>query len=329
MTATPNKRELLTAGLGAAAFAGMPSLLFAQSGAPARWAYLKPGFTVLMAQYIQAKQLLKKNGADMSDPTEYTAVSTYYNDFTAGNYDVCIGSWDVFAARYQAGVPIQLLCMITTADMISIISGEKSVNKITDLRGKTLAALQSTGTYRMVSALLKETYGLQLGEDVIIQGVDNPAAAVTLVMANRADAGLSWEPNISLAFNRRPDLRSIFNAGEVYRQQTKHDLPYFGVAVRTDWAKKNADQVKRIRQTFADCIDGINAQPGDAVKVAGGGAGYPAEVMTDAIASRRLRFQFGSMADAAQRETVKKAGEFMVRNGLLKKQIDDGFFVES
>ena len=329
MTATLNKRDLMKATLGAAAAVGMPSRLLAEAGSPARWAYLRPGFTVLIAQYIKAKGLIKKNDANMASPTEYTAVSTYYNDFTAGNSDVCIGSWDVFAARYQAGVPIKLLCTITTGDMISIITGEKSVKTVKDLRGKTMAALQSTGTFRMVSALLKETYGLQLGKDVAIQGVDNPAAAVTLVMANRSDAGLSWEPNISMALHKKPDLRVIFNAGQVYREQTKHNLPYFAVAVRADLAKKNPDQVKRIRKTFADCINGINEHTEDAVKIAGAGTGYPPEVMTDAIRSHRLRFRFGSMADEAERATIKKAGEFMVRNGLLKKQVDEGFFVET
>ncbi len=328
MTRVLDKRNFLKAGLGAAALAGMPSRLFAQ-GTPARWAYLKPGFTVLIAQYIRAKQLMKKNGATLGDPTEYTAVSTYYNDFTAGNYEVCIGSWDVFAARYQAGVPIQLLCTITTGDMISIITGEPSIKGVEDLRGKTLAALQSTGTYRMVSALLKETHGLVLGKDVAIQGVDNPAAAVTLVMANRSDAGLSWEPNITLALHKKPGLRAIFNAGKAYRAMTQHNLPYFAVGVRRDWAQKNVQEVKSIRQAFADCIDGINNHTDEAVKLAGGGSGYPPEIMADAIRSHRLRFLFGSMADPAERATIDKAGEFLRRNGLLKKPVDDGFFFKA
>lgn len=322
-----NKRDLIKAGLGATALAGMPATpLFASAEKPARWAYLRPGFTVLVAQYIKGKDLLKKNGAFMAPPTEYTAVSTYYNDFTAGNYDVCIGSWDTFASRYQAGVPIQLLCTITTADMIAIITGDKAIKSIGDLRGKTLAALQSTGTFRMVSALLKESNGLELGKDVAIQGVDNPAAAVTLTMANRVEAGLSWEPNISAALSKRPDLRSIFNAGEAYRAKTKLNLPYFGVAVGREWAKQNPDQVDKIRQTFADCINGINGKPDEAVKLAGGGSGYPSDVMEDAIRSRRLRFRFGSMKEAAERETIVKASEFLVRNKLLKKTVDDGFF---
>lgn len=325
-----NKRILLKAGLGAAALASTsPRHLFAQADKPARWAYLRPGFTVLIANYMKAKELPKKNGAMMSEPVEYTAVSTYYNDFTAGNMDISIGSWDVFAARYQAGVPLQLLCTITSADMIAIVTGNKSVTKLEDLRGKTLAALQSSGTFRMVTALLQEGHGIQLGKDVIVQGVDNPAAAMTLVMANRSDAGLSWEPNISAALQKRPDLRSVFNMGEAYRAQTQLDMPYFGIAVRRDWAKQNSDQVKRVRQAFADCIDGINEKPDEAVQLAGAGSGFPPEVMADAIRSRRLRFRFGSMALDTERKAVTVASEFMARNKLLTKPVDDAFFASS
>ena len=64
----------------------------------------------------------------------YTAVSTYYNDFVAGNYDVCIGSWDTFAARYQAGVPIKYLCSITDANMIALLAPRSGVSDVAACR---------------------------------------------------------------------------------------------------------------------------------------------------------------------------------------------------
>jgi NitT/TauT family transport system substrate-binding protein len=62
------------------------------------------------------------------------------------------------------------------------------------------------------------------------------------------------------------------------------------------------------------------------VKVAGNGSGFPPDVMADALKSRRLRFRFGSMADPAEQQSILKAGEFMQRNGLLSKPLDQGFF---
>jgi NitT/TauT family transport system substrate-binding protein len=294
---------------------------------PATWAFLTPGFTVLVAQYIIGKALAQKHNVVLAKPTEYAAVSTYYNDFAAGNFDICIGSWDVLAARRQAGVPIKLLCTITTADMIFILSGNPEITEPTQLKGRTLAAVQSTGTFRIVSALLKDAYGLDLAKDVTIQGVDNPAAAITLVMANRADAGLSWEPNISAGLARDRRLRPIFNAGEAYRGLTNLIFPYFAVGVREEWVEQNPDVARSMRQVFASCLAGLTGDTADAVKIAGSHTGFAPEVLADAITSRRLRFVYASMADEVERRGVVKASEFLARYGLLQKPVTDDFFL--
>lgn len=327
-----DRRTLLRAGLcaGAGAMAGFPLRAARAQGDAVRWAYLVPGFTVLIARYMQQKKLGDAPGVGLAAPSEYATVSTYYNDFAAGNYDVCIGSWDVFAQRFEAGVPIRMLCTITTASMISILTGEPAVKGIPDLKGKTLAAPQSTGTFRMVSSLIKERYSLELGRDINIQGVDNPASSMTMVLANRADAGLSWEPNISSAMARRKDLSLIFNAGDAYREISGGgELPYFGIAVRRELAERDPERVRRIRAAFEAAINGIIADPKEAVSLVADSAGAPAPVLLDALTSKRLSFRFGSMASAEERAQMTKAGEFLKRNGLLKQSIDPGFFIAS
>jgi NitT/TauT family transport system substrate-binding protein len=298
----------------------------AQSTVPVRWASLQPGFTVLPVQYILANQLGQNNGIELPDPSPYTAVSTYYNDFIAGNYDVCIGSWDTFASRYLAGVPIQYLCTITDAGMIAMLAPKSGVTDVTQLKGKTIAALQSTGTYRMVKALIKEANGFDIEKEATIQNVDNPAASVTLVMADRAEAGLSWEPNITTAMQKRPDLRIIFNAGEVYQKLCGRSLPYFGVGIRKELLDKYPGIAGRLATIFAECLGGINADTSKAVDLFGNRTGIAAEVMKEAMGSKRLAFIYRPMTDASSRDSVIRASEFLARNGLLPKAVDDGFF---
>ena len=43
------------------------------------------------------------------------------------------------------------------------------------------------------------------------KNADNPAQGVTLVIADRADAAVAWEPMISSGMRRRPDLDVIFS----------------------------------------------------------------------------------------------------------------------
>lgn len=291
-----------------------------------KWANLSPGFTTLLTDYIVAKGLDKSNNLQLGKPTAYTAVTTYYNDFVAGNYDVCIGSWDTFASRYIAGVPMQYVCSVTTGNMINIVTQAKGPATIQDIKGKTLAAPQSTGTYRMMRAVVKELAGIDLETYAVVQNVDNPAASVTLVMANRADAGLTWEPNVSVGLKRVPDMRVLYNAGEEYRRRVNLDLPYFGVAVRKEAVARDPQLVARLNKAFAESIEGINARTQDAVTIAGANSGIPADVLTTAIASKRLEFKHVSMQNEQGRRSILSANEFLVRNGALTKLVDNGFF---
>jgi NitT/TauT family transport system substrate-binding protein len=329
MTGTLTRRRFVCAAVAAAgSFTAIDDKgpANAQPPVPVRWAALQPGFTVLPVQYILANRLGLNNGIELPDPSPYTAVSTYYNDFIAGNYDVCIGSWDTFASRYLAGVPIKYLCTITDANMIALLAPQAGVADVTQLKGKIVAALQSTGTYRMVKALIKEASGFDIEKEATIQNVDNPAASVTMVMADRAEAGLSWEPNITIGMQKRPDLRIIFNAGEVYQKLSGRSLPYFGVGIRKELLDKHPGIAGRLAAIFGECLSGINADTSKAIDLFGSRTGISAEVMKEAMGSKRLAFIYRPMDDASSRDSLVRASEFLARNGLLPKAVDDGFF---
>jgi NitT/TauT family transport system substrate-binding protein len=322
------RRKLLT--LSTAASLSAPSIVrsaLAASDIKVRWASLQPGFTVLPVQYILANDLGSRNGIIFPDPSPYTAVSTYYNDFTAGNYDVCIGSWDTFAARYQAGVPLKYVCSITDANMIALLAPKGGVDDVSKLKGKTIAALQSTGTYRMVRALIRVAFGFDIEKEATIQNVDNPAASVSLLMADRADAALSWEPNITTGLMKKPDLRVLLKAGDVYKRVSGGiELPYFGVAIRKELADANPGIAAKIGKVFEDCLAGINADTTKAVDLFGSKTGIQIDVLKEAMNSRRLEFNYRPMSDELSRSAITIASSFLASNGLLSKPIDEKFF---
>ncbi len=332
MDGNSRRRFLQTAAAGGlAAATGMGAGIRAARAAnvQASWANLAPGFTILITQYMRAKKLDEKNGIQLSAPTTYTSVGTFYQDFVAGRFDVCMGTWDTFAARYLAGVPLELVCTITTGDMINIVASAKGPNNVKELAGKTVAALQSSGTYRLTKALIKEYDGVDLETLATVQNVDNPAAAVTLVMADRADAGLSWEPNISSAIKRVPTLKVIYNAGVQYRAKTGLDLPFFAVAIRKELAAKNPQAARNIDRAFGDCLAGIVANVDEAVQIGGDGTKIPADVLKLAVSSGRMVFKHGSMTDPAARKSILTSADLLQRNGLLPRKLDDAFFATS
>jgi NitT/TauT family transport system substrate-binding protein len=304
---------------------GMSGLAHAQ-GAPLKWASLAPGFTVLITEYIVAKGLDKKHGLNFGSLSNYTSVSTYYNDFVAGQYDVCVGTWDTFAARYLSGVPIRFLCAISTGNMINIITPAKGPRSLKALEGKTLASPQSTGTYRLTRAIIKELTGIDIERATQVQNVDNPAAATTLVMANRADAALTWEPNVSSGLKKVPDMRILYNTGEEYRKKTGLDLPYFGAAIRQEALAKDPGLAARLNAMFADCVAGILANVDEASAIAASKSGIPADVLKMAISSSRMQLKHLSMAEEKGRLSVKAAADVLVKNGMLPKALDNNFY---
>lgn len=301
---------------------------FADDGV--RWASLQPGFTVLVTEYIRNKKLDEKNGFRLAPPEVYTSVPTYYGDFVAGNYDVCIGSWDTFAVRYLADVPIKLLCTITTGQMINFMSAkETGIDKIEDLAGKVVAAPQSTGTYRLSVAVLREMAGFDIEKQATIQNVTNPAASVSLLRAGSAQAALTWEPNVTNGMAADPNLQTIFNVGETYEKKTGRPLPYFGVGIRDELIKKDSGIAQKVDAVFRDCIAGILGDVDEAVQIVGESTGFDPEVLKKAISSGRLSFVYGSMSDPKARDTVMDAADFFAKNKLLSGVPDKDFLVQS
>lgn len=312
------------------ALAGPAAIRSAAAAERVRWASLQPGFTVLVTGYIRSKKLDEKNGFKLAEPQVYTSVPTYYADFVAGNYDVCIGSWDTFAVRYLGKVPIKLLCTITTGQMINFMSAKGSgIDKVEDLAGKVVAAPQSTGTYRLSVAVLREMAGFDLEKQATIQNVTNPAASVSLLRAGTAQAALTWEPNVTSGMAADPNLQTIFNVGETYEKKTGRQLPYFGVAIRDELLKKDPGIAKKVDGVFRDCIAGILGNVDEAVEIVGEATGFEPAVLKKAVSSGRLSFVYGSMSNPEARQTVMAAAKFFADNKLLSGVPDDGFFVQS
>jgi len=328
MKSVLNRRRLLQVGGAAAMSVSFPSIVpSVAQGSAVRWAALAPGFTVLVTEYIRHHELDRANGFTLGAPTEYSSVPTYYSDFDVGNYDVCIGSWDTFAVRYLGGVPCKYLCTITTAQMINFMTVEgNGVNGVADLAGKVVAAPQSTGTYRMARAVMKEFDGFDLEGQGTVQNVVNPAGSVSVLRAGSAQAGLTWEPNVTNGMSDDPRLKVLYNVGERYTQATGETLPYFGVAVRNELLERDPEIGARISKTFADCLSGILGDIEASVQIVGERTGFPPAVLQEAISSGRLSFEYASMSEESERQVVLNAAEFCARNELLPSVPDEGFF---
>ena len=189
-----------------------------------------------------------------------------------------------------------------------------------------MAAPQQSGVYRMTRALINEFEGIDLESVAQVQNADNPAQGVTLVIADRADAAMAWEPMITSGMERRPDLRLIYNAGEAYRRHASVDLPYFCVNVRKELVDRAPDTAKRLNAAFAECVAMIDAAFDAMADRYAGRTMIEAPILKTAKSAGRLRFSHAAASDQALQSTITNASQILVRQGILKAPAEAGFF---
>ncbi|GAB4177354.1 MAG: hypothetical protein OHK0024_15090 [Thalassobaculales bacterium] len=321
------RRNLLRTAAAGAALVAAPAVLRGQEAMPrVRYVTLATGFNVVLNEYMAAKRFDLKRGVNIDVVNSYTSVSNYYNDLTAGTFDLGIGAWDTFAARYMAGVPLQLVCTVNDYDILHLVSLQSGPGSLAELAGRTIGATLSSGAYRITKLALRDFHKIDLEGAVKVQNVESPAAAVTMVLARNVDAGLTWEPNISVGVAREPALRTIYNLGQDFQKNAGFPLPYFGFALRKEAAQKHPGVGARIAAAIADCIDGVAANLDEAIALAAPKMRLEPAVLKAAFTSGRLVFRPKAMDDAAGRKAVVDSAAYLARNGALPRPLDDGFF---
>jgi NitT/TauT family transport system substrate-binding protein len=330
MTTRYTRRQLLkSAGLAGAVglgTTGFPSILCAQAVPQIKVGTLAAGFSVMVNEYMMAKRFDLKHGVELVSSGSYTSVANYYNDLAAGTYEMAIGSWDTFTEMYNRGVPIKLVCTATTSHNIAIVSAKNGPRSLEELRGKSLAAVQSSGSYRLSRAVIKDFWNIELGKDVAVENVPSPAQAITMIMGDRTPAALSWDPSISLGLVRVPDMKEIFNLGAAYLEKMKEDLPNFTYAAQSSALRGKPDIVTKISNAYADCMAALVNDPSEAIALAAPKMKVEPQVLRMGFTSGRLKLQVLPMNQPAGRKVVKDAADYMAQNHAIEKSVDDGFF---
>lgn len=321
------RRAVVGAAVSAGAWlASGPAVLRAQEMPVIRCATATPGFTTVFYDVIRDQKFDQKHGFRLGDPVLNSSIGTLFNDFVAGSSDLIIASWDPVLTRYQAGVPCQLLCTLMTADMIGIVATKSGPHAISDLKGKLIAAPQQSGVYRMTRAMIKDLTGEDIETAAQVQNADNPAQGVTLVIADRADAAVAWEPMISSGMQKRPDLDVIFSAGRAFRDKTGADLPYFCVNVRKEVLAADGAMGEKLRAAFSESVALINSDFDAIAAKYAARTKIDADTLKIAKSSGRFKLQYGAASDPAVQATITAASEMLTRQGVLSRKAEPGFF---
>jgi NitT/TauT family transport system substrate-binding protein len=323
-----SRRSVIKAGgaLGVAAAVGRPAIVRGEEQMPrVTYVTLATGFTVLLNEFMAAKRFDLKHGVNIDVVNTYVSVSNYYNDFTAGTFEMGIGSWDTWAARYAAGVPLKLVCTLTNYDLVNIVAMKGGPASVDDLRGKTLSAILSSGAYSLTKHALSAFHRLEVDKGFSVQNTESPAGAVAMVLGGSADAGVTWEPNVSVGIEREPKLTPIYNLGDDYRKHISMELPYFSVALRNEAEQRHPGVSARVAAAMVECAQAVMENVDEAVHLSAPKMRVSESALKLAFTSGRLAFRPMAMQDAAGRDTVLKAADYLAKNGVLAKPVAPDF----
>ncbi len=326
MKTTVTRRRFLGSASAVGLAVGAPYVVRAAEPIRLRAPGLASGFSAVISNYLAAKRTDLKNGLDIDYAVTYTSVRNLYNDFVAGNLDISAGTWDSFAHRYLKGVPAELACIITTGQMAGMFTGPDGPRTLEDLRGKTLAAMQVSGTYRLTKLILESYSGMKLEKDIEVQNAPNPVATLSLVMAKRADAALTWEPSLSLGLKKLPGSRVFFNVGEYYKSHAGRVFPYMCLALRSDTVARHPDLPKRVIATYGELFELMGNNLEEAATLTAAKTKMSVPVLMEAFNSGRMRFEMRSMGDAEHRADVQALADYMTGRGVFKRKVDAGFY---
>ena len=187
------RREFLKAGLGAAAaVAGAPAILRAQSKGKVRLAYLQLGWAA--TEIIHKEDLLGKRGWSAEYSIVPGAPGPLLNQLAAKNVDAIDMSFALAAKAFEDGVPYKVTGVATAVLGAIVARKGAGLSRVEDLKGRKVAAIVGTSTFFDIRALTLKGYGLDLQKDVQLITATAPPDMATMLAKKDVDAIIAWQP---------------------------------------------------------------------------------------------------------------------------------------
>lgn len=105
------------------------------------------------------------------------------------------------------GVAVTGICGMAGRGQALVAREDRGINKLEDLKGKRIATAQYSSSHVMLMVILR-AIGLDPSKDVKIVDIGQPAAFNVLLEKGDVDAGLLWEPNVTIV-TMKPGIRKL------------------------------------------------------------------------------------------------------------------------
>ena len=279
-----------------------------------------PSHAAMIIGVLKAKGFDGKHGVDM-EVKPFGAVGAYYASTASGETDGIGGGPLVFQKMRLEGVAIKMVAAMVDMTSMSVISKNPAIKTVQDLKGKTIAADMASSEYSVLS-LYGKSKGVIFGKDVTVVQAGPPLVR-TQLMADRVDAGMTWEPTATMTMRDNANYRIVFNGKQGWREMTGKDGWLLALGMREDWIAKNAAGLPRVIAAFDEAARFMKSNPDECDQILQQAIKLPPGAFKDMITAPRVVFNIRSTAEPSTRETLCEVVKLAIGEGYFKDPVKD------
>lgn len=212
---------------------------------------------------------------------------------TSGTMQALVLPVQAAANLYNRGLGVRLLNVMTNG-LLHVISTDKSIAGIPDLKGKRLSVPFRNDTPDLVLARLLVHYGLAAGSDIEVETTGSPVEAIQLLIAGRVDAVLAPEPALSAAImlgkTMGKEVARVIDIQQVWGEVSGGEpvLPQAGLALTDAFADANPGLADALQAVLEEVVVAVNAEPEKAAVSAAPALEMPVPVIAASIPASNL-----------------------------------------
>lgn len=202
---------------------------------------------------------------------------------------------------------------------------KNDINSIKDLTGKTVYLSMGTPSHFLLRFLQKEA-GLSTTDITIVQMEPDQVGAA--FVAGQIDYGMSWEPWLSKASERK-DGKILFSSRD------KPGIITDTFVVRTDVLQSRNDDVKAVVKAWFDAIEFIKTNPEEANEIMAKNLGLSVEDFEVQLATVKFLdytenlAKFDKSSELNIYELTEKAVEIYTEDGILESEVNPEAIIDS
>ena len=221
------------------------------------------------------------------------------------------------------GIDLSVLLLLDASETADAILSNGEIGSVSELKGKQVAYEEGTTSDLLLNFALKEN-GMTI--DDIEKVSMNADAAGTALIAGKVPSAVTYEPYISEAQKKEPNITPIFTASE------KEGLISDVLVAKKDFVNSNSDTIQALVNVWGKAIEFYNSNEDEGQEIiakAVGSSKEDLETAFDGVKYFDLESNKDQLTGDFLTSTLPAVNQAAMDAGLVSKTIDPTSYVDS